>query len=350
VSNAQSLPRRTLLVVHPGALGDVILALPAIRVLREILSPDETLCLTSFSVGCFLAQAGEVDQAIPFEGNAGAILFNTKEEVPFIGSGWSHAFRWDACWMRDPDGTIAATFSRNGIQEFWIGSPHESRWTARHQTDRFLEIVQLQPQGVESALSLLPLEGEAGRLEIFPQGWDGKSPLVLCHPGAGSPSKCAQASLWGELIHSLEARGVTCMILQGPADGVAVAAVLAVLSHPVPIVQEQNLMSLSWIIKTADLFIGHDSGLTHLAAWVDTPVIALFGPTDPQRWAPRRSQVRVLHGHPCRCESLEERRGCLARPCLDVPLARILAAAEETLTPTRTLPIHVEGSNSACQT
>ncbi len=57
-----------------------------------------------------------------------------------------------------------------------------------------------------------------------------------------------------------------------------------------------NLWDLACWLAHARLYIGNDSGITHLAAAVGTPVVAIFGPTDPEIWAPRGAPVRIVHG------------------------------------------------------
>jgi ADP-heptose:LPS heptosyltransferase len=55
----------------------------------------------------------------------------------------------------------------------------------------------------------------------------------------------------------------------------------------------EDLYQLACHLAQASLYVGNDSGITHLAAAVGTPVLALFGPTDPAVWAPRGEHVRV---------------------------------------------------------
>ena len=61
-------------------------------------------------------------------------------------------------------------------------------------------------------------------------------------------------------------------------------------------VRIDNLYELARWLQTARLYIGNDSGITHLAAAVGIPVVAIFGPTDPAVWGPRGDRVRTLHG------------------------------------------------------
>ena len=65
--------------------------------------------------------------------------------------------------------------------------------------------------------------------------------------------------------------------------------------EPLPgAVRIADLYELACWLATARIYIGNDSGITHLAAAVGTPVVALFGPTDPRIWAPRGPHVRVI--------------------------------------------------------
>jgi len=62
-------------------------------------------------------------------------------------------------------------------------------------------------------------------------------------------------------------------------------------------VRIENLYELGCWLATASLYIGNDSGITHLAAAVGVPVVAIFGPTDPAVWTPRGGRVRVVSGN-----------------------------------------------------
>jgi heptosyltransferase-2 len=63
------------------------------------------------------------------------------------------------------------------------------------------------------------------------------------------------------------------------------------------------LTTLANLLQNCSFFLGHDSGISHLAAAVGTPSLLLFGPTDPAIWAPQNAQVRVLRS---RNRTLEE--------------------------------------------
>jgi ADP-heptose:LPS heptosyltransferase len=105
-----------------------------------------------------------------------------------------------------------------------------------------------------------------------------------------------------------------------------VAQLQQLCSDQLCVLQTFDLQLMAGIIARADLFIGHDSGLTHLAAALGVNTVALFGPTDPNRWAPRGRHVSVVTGTSCYCEGWDAVRACHEQPCLQIPLEQIIAA------------------------
>ena len=99
------------------------------------------------------------------------------------------------------------------------------------------------------------------------------------------------------------------MLIQGPADEVAVAEVHALLADtPHLLVHDSPIATLAPLLSWVSLFIGNDSGISHLAAALGVPVLAIFGPTDPAVWAPRGKQAFWLAGKaacaPCKPATL----------------------------------------------
>lgn len=103
--------------------------------------------------------------------------------------------------------------------------------------------------------------------------------FAVIHPFSGSARKCWPLERYQELAHRLDIPVRWCA---GPEDPVPDAVRIA------------DLYELACWLATARVYIGNDSGITHLAAAVGTPVVALFGPTDPRIWAPRGPKVRII--------------------------------------------------------
>jgi ADP-heptose:LPS heptosyltransferase len=97
------------------------------------------------------------------------------------------------------------------------------------------------------------------------------------------------------------------------------------LSTQPPVLRDLSLSLLVGVLAQTDLYIGNDSGVTHLAAIVGVRTVAVFGPTDPSRWAPSGSHVTILRGASCVCPTWDAVKTCHGKPCLDLDV-------EETLT------------------
>jgi len=126
---------------------------------------------------------------------------------------------------------------------------------------------------------------------------------VAIHPSSGGETKNWPKEQWAELGRRLatEVPGAMLLLIEGEADADA-ADFLATAWKDVPHLRARllPLPILAALLREAELFLGHDSGVTHLAAAArkDLPIVALFSPTDPAVWAPPRPGVRVLRGDP----------------------------------------------------
>jgi len=105
--------------------------------------------------------------------------------------------------------------------------------------------------------------------------------FAVMHPFSGSPGKNWPLDRYRELARRLPMEVQWCA---GPEEALDNA------------VRMENLWNLACWLRSARVYIGNDSGITHLAAAVGTPVVAIFGPTDPDIWAPRGEHVRIVAG------------------------------------------------------
>jgi ADP-heptose:LPS heptosyltransferase len=116
---------------------------------------------------------------------------------------------------------------------------------------------------------------------------------VLVHPGSGSARKNWPPHQLRALIERMCSQSWPVSILIGPADRAAAQA----LGTDLPQRRPKEVLSLAPVLGRSTLFVGNDSGVTHLSARLGVPTVAVFGPTDPRQWAPRGPRVRVV-GHP----------------------------------------------------
>ena len=184
----------------------------------------------------------------------------------------------------------------NGRGWFLNLSVQDRGFGASHEVDYWLQVARLL--GANSAAGWrphIPID-EASRVKVTHLlagiGTNHARPLVAIHPGAGWYSRAriwpaeGFASVAGGLIKSANA---TVLVLGGP-DEVEIAARLAQLvddpEHVVNLAAQTSILETAALFESCDLFLGNDSGPMHIAAAVNTPVVAVFGPSNVQAWGP----------------------------------------------------------------
>ncbi|MBI4401055.1 MAG: glycosyltransferase family 9 protein [Nitrospirae bacterium] len=328
---------RTILIVHPGALGDVLLALPSIRAVQAGFPTHALGLVAGTEVGSLLHACAEIDTVFPLETGALAELLAGPESVEPVLRGWLRRCDLAVCWMKDSDGKLHAALRELGAGRVIVRSPVSSDCEAVHQVDRFLETVSdvVPVRAFERGLRLPHSILAGGKSRLAGLGVFRNQSLVAIHPGSGSRHKCCEPALFAALAEWCRANDLLPLLLGGPADDEMIARV-SELCKPQPLIlQRLDLHSIAGGLAWADLFVGHDSGLTHLAAALLRPTVALFGPTESRRWAPRGPHVTILTGDPCRCQGQGWRavQACTEKPCLQVPIERLTGACRRSLQP-----------------
>lgn len=260
------------LIVHTGGIGDFLLALPAI----EELAKGTPVELAGYRDRLELAVAGGIAAAAH---SLDAIEFHSVFDEP---SSRLREFlsRFDRVivWMRDPDHTIQHGLERCEVPrvDVFPGLP-DSDWS-RHASEYYAECLRVTPD-------------PEFRLNVSPQ----HPPLdAVIHPGSGSPSKNWPMPRFAALASSLAAAGRTVTWCIGPAE----AERAHTTEPPGATLICESLVDLAQRLITTKLYFGNDSGITHLAAILGVPTVAIFGPTNPAVWAPRGSHAHVVKGNP----------------------------------------------------
>jgi len=274
-----------ILVIRGGAIGDFILTLPALKLLRDSF-PAAHLEVLGYKHIVALAELGGYANATrSIEYGRLASFFNRDGElapqlVEYFGS-----FQQVISYLFDPDDIFANNLQRAGVRNLIVGSPKiTDREHAARQLARPLERLALY---LDDPAAIIPPNEE---VKVDPS-------LIALHPGSGSETKNWALGRWAALAESLlSVHGSRRLLLiGGEADAARVAQLGKTLPNDrVQFAQNLSLLELVVRIRKCALFLGHDSGISHLAAAVGTPCLLLFGPTDPAIWAPANPQVRVL--------------------------------------------------------
>ena len=126
---------------------------------------------------------------------------------------------------------------------------------------------------------------------------------VAIHPGSGSTRKCWPARNFAAVIEQLMQRNIRVLLLAGPADDERVHDMLGNLSLQLAtgmlkVLENAPLLEVADHLQRCRGYLGNDSGITHLAAMLGVPTLALFGPSDPVTWRPVGPCVLVIQEYP----------------------------------------------------
>ncbi len=273
-------------VYRMGGIGDILLLVPALRSVRARYPGAEILLICPGEVGKLLAECGEVD----------AMLSGDDERLAALAMPAPTADGDLAQTLGHPDLVVA--FTRGGeragqaLRSAGVAAVCAGPFppTGQHAAAHALEVFRA------FHLSATSWEGPE-RVEPLNLGPDLRHPSVdlgggesvVMHPGAGAPWKRAPFSLFRQLAGDLEGRGFDVTFVGGPAESNCARQDPGTSWSETP-----SLSVLAATLSRASLFIGNDSGVTHLAGILGIPTVALFGPTHPVTWRPLGPYVTVI--------------------------------------------------------
>jgi lipopolysaccharide heptosyltransferase I len=165
---------------------------------------------------------------------------------------------------------------------------------------------------------------------VMPQVGD--EPFALINPGAAWPNKRWSPERYGEIATFLrDIRGLRSLVLWGPGEAELASAVVDASKGAARLAPATSIPDILALARAASLFIAGDTGPLHLAGAVGTPIVAIFGPTDPQRNGPWAPDDRVV-SRSAICECAYQRQCHAATWCLDdVTVAEVSAAILQRL-------------------
>jgi ADP-heptose:LPS heptosyltransferase len=336
-----------ILVIRPGALGDVLLTLPALQALSAAFPQASIELMGNLAVVQWLPGRSVVQTVSSFDRADLAALFQPEVTLAVPLQEYLDSFDFILSYATAPEHVFARNLARLARGQVLL-------LDARPPIERaHLGLYLQQPL---SGLGLAPDTGyprlhlTATDRQAAAEWWEahalGDAPVVAIHPGSGSPAKNWPAVRFAALAsHLRRERGVRVLLISGPADDAAAASVRRCLAEPdsalprgpsASLGQEQNPILLhnppspllAAILSRCRLYVGNDSGVSHLAAALGVPVVVIFGPTDPEVWAPRGPVVHILHT-PTACAPCAppQRQTCQERACLErVSLQMVLDA------------------------
>jgi ADP-heptose:LPS heptosyltransferase len=304
---------KRILIWHQGALGDFLLSLPCIHAIRKHAEGTDIHLVSRPDISEIVLENRLVDAVSSNEKGLYAGLFvdiGLQRELGEFLKSFDSAF----VFMRKPDRTFLKNLGTCIPECLYVRTvPPEGIRT--HVSEFQMEQIR---DVIVNADCPRPLLCPPVHPEIPVSGQN----IISVHPGSGGGKKCWPLENFLALMSSLASEQIHFFVLLGPAEGqdirVKIAEFISRNNISAGIITGRPISYIASRLKASSLYIGNDSGITHLAAAVGTPVVALFGPTDHQLWRPLGGSVKVLvSGHPCSPCSEEYYRNCADQLCLE---------------------------------
>ncbi len=294
-------PRRIVLA-RPCCIGDVVMATAALSALRNAF-PDAQI---TWAVGPWSARAIAHHPAIDSILDAGADmpLRSPGSMLRFVSRLRAGQFDLAVSLVRSPLMSLAIYLSgipvRAGLDSGGRGFGYNLRVpidpaARERESEIYLKVVSAIAGREVHSYANLPVADAARRaVRARLAAADIASPFIVAHPGGGDnpgarlASKRYPPAQFAELLNRLsEASEAEVILLAGPGDGELVSEVASRLTAPASQwVGALDFQEIGALAADALVYIGNDTGLTHLAAASGARAVMLMGPTDPQRYAP----------------------------------------------------------------
>ena len=273
-----------ILVIHAGALGDVILTWPF---WEGLIARGHRLHL--------LAQ-GRISR---LAGNLGLVTRGYALEAPWTAGLFVRPLHSKLrAWLAEY-GTILIFARAAELRELDRGLPRTRVICVppRPPVGRAVHVTAFLGAALrEQGLALPSPVLRRGWLDLWAKG-DGtqraQTGIIALHPGSGSNRKNLPLAVWRRTARLIQQQGGTPAWVLGPAEETLAAELAADLPAGQELWDVADLRELCARMLTLSGFWGHDSGLSHLAAYLGVPVLAVFGPSDPLRWRPWGPRVKV---------------------------------------------------------
>ena len=304
---------RSILILKPCCIGDVLQSTALVAALRRAF-PDARL---GYAVGRWSRPVLEGNPHLDELVDSGSVVGgHSRELLPYIRLARQlRRGRWDACFVLERSPLFSLVAWLAGIPDR-IGPDSAGRGLAltvrvpirprRQEAEACLDLaraVGLNPVDVRTAF--YPSAEDFAEADRF-LGAERDSLVVLApaggvNPGASLIAKRWPAERYGALAARLASEGYLPVVIGGPQDHEASELVVAASgSCALNLCGRLSLRGSGALLQRARLFVGNDTGVMHLAAAVGTPVVALFGPTDPAMYAPYAARQHVIW-HPQTC-------------------------------------------------
>ncbi len=278
-----------ILIIRGGAIGDFVLTLPAITLLRQGYPQARLEILGYKHIAALGYQRFYADGIRSLESGPLARFFARDAGLPDEWADYFASFDLIVSYLFDPDKIFERNLRRCGVEDIIAASPKvlEDGEHATEQLARPLRELDLTLRESGAVLHPSDEDREFAR-NSYPES------AIALHPGSGGASKNWPLQHWIRLLEETDLAKSPVIVVVGEADRAQLDAFRSASRKNVHFAESLPLPHLAAVLQQSRFFLGHDSGISHIAAAVGAPCLLLFGPTNPKVWAPQNKQVRVL--------------------------------------------------------
>jgi ADP-heptose:LPS heptosyltransferase len=285
-----------ILVIRPGAIGDALLTFPVLKALKEYYFVVHISLVSNAQVLPLAIASDVAEKVFDFQDIHWSELFSTTGICTTFLRDLLEQIDLAICWLHDPDGIVGCNLRNVGVKHCIIAPGRPPEGEHIHIIDYLAGTFGLASVRTRFS-SLLPLQG----VSTTSKHTNSTSEFFAIHPGSGSAQKCWPTSHFASVIERIWQQNRPVLLLAGPADTERIHELLEPLSSPstpgmLKLLTNAPLLEVARQLQQCRGYLGNDSGITHLAAMLGVPTIAIFGPTDPAIWRPVGPFVTVLAG------------------------------------------------------
>ena len=318
------------MIIHPGAIGDCLLSLPLASWLKQVLGISQVDWIGRTEYVDFYPGRTAIDRVcsmelIPFhrffqpaenfeitDGDPLLRVFTGYEQIiSFLGSDDPH-FEQNLLYAihccQSAQVIMLSLDNKN-----WTG--HISRYyLGRTIVENEISSGDWQPPA--RLIDPFPSDFSAGRELVENLGINPDTSIILIHPGSGGVQKCWAFENFRLLSEQIREDGHEIIFLLGQAEEDRFGLEILKIINNLPVLSGLSLTQVLQVLACSDGYIGNDSGISHLAAAMGKPTLAVFGPTNPAKFAPLGLKIRILQIDPSSFYQFSEQNVAEARKLL----------------------------------
>ena len=313
--------------MHQASIGDTLMVTPVYRALKECFPNCRQVVVTGHAGYELLYGNPYIDVLLRYE--------KGDPVVPIVKNIWraDASVIFDYHYRNALYSFLALIPKRIGYGKDFINVKLRDEPLEMYEPLKYLAAVKQLGIHTEDFSLTTPVASEQDKLHVEEILSEIKSPaqkLILLTPFSLDTIKDWEPSKYREIISRAKKFGYAAAILGGQAES---SRVVQEFPDAINLAGKLNLRESAELISRADLHISGCTSMLHVCSTTSTPAIAIYGPSDPKQWAPKKNCTVITHNLPCSpCHNIEGKPLCYNNRCIkDISVDEVWKVIEEIL-------------------